>query len=316
MKSALEIMDLLSTKHKILYSSFQIGYGGDVSVGADLINEYIFCSNLLPFFNVDSEESGFIKSEFNQNNDLVILDPLDGSSNFISHIPYYGAALTLISNETIKEAFIVNFASGDISYSNLNNSMIFNLRCFRFLNSSKILEKNLEILYNIKCYTVKNIFNQDKNFDENFLSNNLVYLKNNKTINEFNDSLFNLLKVDSNDTFSNIGIFEKSHCNSEFISIFIKEKLKFRSLGAIALSLGFSSLYNFVFIPSNIRKYDLLAGLFISRSLTIFGNVNEYSNMIDMSNVINLESKNKNFLLISNNKEIFSKFLFLSETLA
>lgn len=73
------------------------------------MSESIYKEYLLPLASINSEESGFIQGA---RSDYIMLDPLDGSDNFLSHIPYYGASLALCdTNGRVKEAVIFNFCT-------------------------------------------------------------------------------------------------------------------------------------------------------------------------------------------------------------
>ena len=66
-----------------------IGFGGDNSLKMDLIAENIFIKYLEDFGNIYSEECGLR----NTNKECtIIIDPLDGSNNFYSNLPYFGTS--------------------------------------------------------------------------------------------------------------------------------------------------------------------------------------------------------------------------------
>jgi len=94
-----------------------IGAGGDKTKEIDKIAEDIFISYLSKFCDILSEESGVIKSKKSLlKNALIIIDPLDGSDNFLSDLPYYGTSVSLrIDNITII----------GIVYNLINNKYIF-----------------------------------------------------------------------------------------------------------------------------------------------------------------------------------------------
>lgn len=99
-------LDVLAREHKI-------GAGGDVSLEADLIAEDIFVKHLAEFGRIDSEESGLIGAGESR----IVIDPLDGSANFISRLPYYGSSVALIGpNGMLENAMVCNFASREIVY--------------------------------------------------------------------------------------------------------------------------------------------------------------------------------------------------------
>lgn len=106
----------LSLKH---HESFCVGSGGDKSSGIDLEAEKIFIKHLLPFGIIFSEESGTIQSQ----NSIyqIILDPIDGSENLVSHLPYYGTSVARKQGDVYKEAIITNLANGDIFIKDIHN---------------------------------------------------------------------------------------------------------------------------------------------------------------------------------------------------
>ncbi len=93
------------------------GEGGDNTKQIDIIAENIFVSFLGTFSDIFSEESGLIKSNKSLfKNALILLDPLDGSDNFLSNFPYYGTSVSLRIN-TIPTIGIV--------YNLINDKYIF-----------------------------------------------------------------------------------------------------------------------------------------------------------------------------------------------
>ena len=94
------------------HQSFEIGAGGDKSSGIDLEAEKIFLKHLSDFGTIISEESGLFPHQ--NNNVEIIIDPIDGSDNLLSHLPYYGTSVAYKENGTCKVAIIVNLANGDI----------------------------------------------------------------------------------------------------------------------------------------------------------------------------------------------------------
>lgn len=69
---------------------------------------------------------------------------------------------------------------------------------------------------------------------------------------------------------SKIGLFEKAYANPDIVGYLKKENLKFRSPGAVALSLAYAHLVNFVLFIGNIREYDIAAGVHQCEDLNIF----------------------------------------------
>ncbi|STO96488.1 inositol monophosphatase family protein [Helicobacter canis] len=156
----------------------------------------------------------------------IVLDPLDGSDNYLSNIPYYGASLALCdSTGQVLEAAVVNFCSAQIIYGNRDTP-----------NATRI-------------------------------------------------HLFTQKHSPIAPTRAKCGIFEKAYSHPEIARELYAHKLKFRSLGASALSLAYALEHNFFLFCGAIRKYDALAGLFLCRDLAI--------------------ARGADFLLVSQNKQDF-----------
>ncbi len=218
-----EIIPTLHDRDTKLLKRYKKGAGGDVSIGADLFCEDIFCKHLLYIANIDSEESGKIKGK---GKDIIVLDPLDGSDNYVCNIPYFGASLALCDkNGVVKEAIVINFCSS-------------------------------EVFYDSSALPAPQKFN-----------------------------LFTHKQMPIGQTIHKCGIFEKAYCNPKIAKKLYKQNLKFRSLGASALSLAYALENNFMLFGGKIRSYDSKAGLFLCRRLEIL--------------------HTKEFLLVSQNKEVF-----------
>ncbi len=110
-KANQEIYNLLQKGMREEYfKKHQIGAGGDVSRGVDIIAENIFIKHLSKFGEIDSEEIGRV----GEGESRIIIDPIDGSSNFISQFPYYGSSVALLKDNSVKVGIVANFANGDI----------------------------------------------------------------------------------------------------------------------------------------------------------------------------------------------------------
>lgn len=64
-----------------------------------------------------------------------------------------------------------------------------------------------------------------------------------------------------------IGIFEKAPLHTHVVEKLMKKKLKFRSPGALALSIVYGFHVNYVLFIGEKRAYDVAASLFIAESL-------------------------------------------------
>jgi len=66
-----------------------------------------------------------------------------------------------------------------------------------------------------------------------------------------------------------IGIFEKAYENPALVALLSAQGLKFRSPGAIALSLAYAHTVDFVFFYGAFRIYDFAAGLALCEGLEV-----------------------------------------------
>ena len=66
-----------------------------------------------------------------------------------------------------------------------------------------------------------------------------------------------------------IGLFEKAYANPELVNLLDQERLKFRSPGAIALSLAYARSVNYVLYVGAFRIYDFAAGLALCEGLEV-----------------------------------------------
>lgn len=90
-----------------------IGYGGDNSLNIDLIAEQIFIKHLSSFGDIYSEEVGLLSSN---SNIKIIIDPIDGSHNFQTGLPYYGTSVALKIDDELKAGFVANLANATMIY--------------------------------------------------------------------------------------------------------------------------------------------------------------------------------------------------------
>ncbi|WP_122892766.1 inositol monophosphatase family protein [Arcobacter peruensis] len=203
-----ELLTYINNELKLedLNYSKQIGYGGDKTLNIDLIAEEIFIRYLEVFGNIYSEECGCLSDDKNFD---IIIDPLDGSDNFSSNLPYYGTSIALVSNDKTIAGFVCNLVNGILTY---------------------------------------------KAFDEEV---KFEYLLDNRD---------NLL-ITSN---KKIGIFERAYAYPNICTKLRQENIKFRSPGAVALSLCDAKNYDFVLFVGNIREFDILASLYICNDLFLY----------------------------------------------
>ena len=64
-----------------------------------------------------------------------------------------------------------------------------------------------------------------------------------------------------NNSYAKVGLFEKAYANPAIVAKLRENNLKFRSPGAVALSLAYARSVNFVLFIGPLRIYDIEAGL-------------------------------------------------------
>lgn len=318
--ASLEIIRLLHTQDSLLHESFGIGAGGDKSSGADLLAEAIFCKFFSPNYHLDSEEAGFIEGDKNAKQ-TIILDPLDGSSNFKSNIPYYGASLALCDeNGRVREACIVNYISHEISYLNDELLKVTKIPCVFDIDSIglyltfedlKALQESQGNVTSSNAYSQNQALLYKQSFPLFLIdfSSLLVCAENNELnmqhciqnicekilqtkdyLPQFNNELLRkmfeskLLIYRPQQAHATkvleCGVFEKASYHHEWVALLRQKGLKFRSLGATAITLGFSFRYLFVLLPSKVRRYDGMAGLYLAQNQIIYGDLSDYYHAI------------------------------------
>lgn len=216
-----EIYQLLNSRGD-LQDQCKMGFGGDISLKADLAAEAIFIKHLSKFGQIYSEESGFV----GDGEDIVIIDPIDGSKNFASNIPYFGSSAALKRNGKIIGAVIANFAAG---YIHIKDGSRFERRFFLQDRAENIISKPLK----------------------------------------------------------GIGIFEKAYKSRALSDKLLQASFKYRTMGALALSLALSHEVDFVLFQGNVREFDIAAGWYMSEDL--------------------YQLRAPNLLLVSKDKGIFDK---------
>jgi len=183
----------------------KIGAGGDRTAGIDSLAETIYVDALSKYGQIDSEESGLVGCNAETK---IIIDPVDGSDNVISGLPYYGSSIALERDGKIEEAVVVNLANGDFFYKIDSTLMCGKLYTDRF-----------------------------------------------EPVCKRKDTL--------------VGIFERAYAYPKICQALLSEKLKFRSPGAVALSLAYAHSVEFVIFIGPRRRYDFAAALWMCEGLEI-----------------------------------------------
>lgn len=124
------------------------------------------------------------------------------------------------------------------------------------------------------------------------LANGDLFIKSSERFEKYNLLTQKTTPIESNPT-SSVGLFEKSYAWPKIVEKLMENRLKFRSPGAIALSLAYAHEVRFVLYKGKLRDYDIKAGLFMCESLYTF--------------------QDENHLLVSKNEQIFSTLRALIE---
>lgn len=138
------LAELSETRFKpMMQKAIGVGASGDKTFPVDRIAEDIIISELeasgLPL-SIISEEYGF--KEINGGGKRVLIDPIDGSKNAISGIPFYCTSIAIADGETIGSidlAYVVNLINGDEFRAEKGKGA--------FLNNEKISSQKDEEFY-------------------------------------------------------------------------------------------------------------------------------------------------------------------------
>ena len=127
----------------------------DFVSNADIKAEKIIIEELKkakPNYSILSEESG---NEFNKDKDNVwIIDPIDGTLNFLHGIPHFAISIALKSNNKIVSGLIYDPIKDEIFYAEKDNGSFFNNNRIRVSNKSNIDE----CLFSSNCEGIKLIY--------------------------------------------------------------------------------------------------------------------------------------------------------------
>ena len=99
----------------------------DFVTNSDKKVEKILIDELLKFkknFSVLSEESGYIENS--DKNNIWIIDPIDGTTNFLHGVPHFSISVALKSNNEISSGLIFDPIKNEIFYAEKNSGAHFN----------------------------------------------------------------------------------------------------------------------------------------------------------------------------------------------
>jgi len=89
-------------------------------------------------FSILSEETGLLENEDNQN--LWIIDPIDGTSNFLHGIPHFAISVALKSHGEITSGLIFDPIKNEMFFAEKNNGSFLNNKRIRVSNKKKLEE--------------------------------------------------------------------------------------------------------------------------------------------------------------------------------
>ena len=113
----------------------------DFVTNADLRTEKVIIDELKkakPNFSILSEEAGFKKNKDTEN--TWIIDPIDGTINFLHGIPHFAISIGLMSNNEIKSGLIFDPIKNEMFYAEKNNGAYFNNKRMRVSKKRNIDE--------------------------------------------------------------------------------------------------------------------------------------------------------------------------------
>ena len=113
----------------------------DFVTNADLKAEKIIIDELTkgkPNFSILSEENGFKRNKDSEN--TWIIDPIDGTINFLHGIPHFAISIGLLSKGEIKSGLIFDPIKNEMFYAEKNNGAYFNNHRIRVSKKNDINE--------------------------------------------------------------------------------------------------------------------------------------------------------------------------------
>lgn len=144
-----------------LEEASSIGYGGDKSLNIDLIAEKIFIKYLSSFGDIISEEIGIVS---NKSDIKIIIDPLDGSHNFLSGLPYYGTSVAIRKEDEYLAGYVCNLCTAKMIYRENKNIKTIDILNKKEFNPLEIKNPKISIFERAYAYT-----NISKILKENFI---------------------------------------------------------------------------------------------------------------------------------------------------
>ena len=113
----------------------------DFVTNSDLRAEKVIIDELKkakPNFSILSEEVGYKKNKDTEN--TWIIDPIDGTINFLHGIPHFAISIGLLSNDEVKSGLIFDPIKDEMFYAEKNNGAFFNNERIRVSKKNELSE--------------------------------------------------------------------------------------------------------------------------------------------------------------------------------
>ena len=113
----------------------------DFVTNSDLRAEKVIIDELKkakPNFSILSEEVGYKKNKDTEN--TWIIDPIDGTINFLHGIPHFAISIGLLSNDEVKSGLIFDPIKNEMFYAEKNNGAFFNNERIRVSKKNELSE--------------------------------------------------------------------------------------------------------------------------------------------------------------------------------
>jgi myo-inositol-1(or 4)-monophosphatase len=210
-----------------------------------------------------SNKSIFDKTQKGFGGDVSMNIDLLAEQIFIKHFSkqgnIYSEECGLLDNNKNK-TFVVDPIDGSFNISN----------AFPYYGSSIAIKKNNKVI---------------KSFIVNLATGDYFYKSKNKRI---ENNIFYNKKITP--SINEIILFEKAYANIDICQKLAKNNIKYRSPGALALSLALAHRCKAVIFKGNIRDFDIAAGL----------HFNNHLNIKIENNIILVAKRKKDFDILSN----------------
>jgi len=204
----------------------------DFVTNSDLKVEKIIIEELKkarPNYSVISEENGIEDNKDKEN--VWIIDPIDGTINFLHGVPHFAISIALKSNNEIVSGLIFDPIKNEIFYAEKNNGAFFNNHRIRVSKKNDVddclfatggkVEKEIDLIYRKSgCAALDMAYVASGRFDGYFQNNlNLwdiaagIILVNEAggVLNEIDLSVNKNIKIVASSTNINLKLLEKLH---------------------------------------------------------------------------------------------------------